>query len=114
VVFSELGVWAGLAVAAGGRGGKLGLISAPGSPHSSRLRWPTRAWAEPAYRALDRIGTISEDDGRRLEQLGARRSALEVTGDTRYDSVAERAERFDRTRDPFARLAIARAGTFTI
>src|SRR5204863_2033925 len=35
-------------------------------------------------------------------------------GDTRYDSVAERAERFDRTRDPFARLAIAPAGTFTI
>src|SRR5207245_3745305 len=31
-----------------------------------------------------------------------------------YDSVAERAERFDRTRDPFARLAIAPAGTFTI
>jgi len=37
-----------------------------------------------------------------------------VTGDTRYDSVAERAERFDRSRDPFARLAIAPAGTFTI
>src|SRR5207245_2315935 len=84
--------------------------SATVAPTSSRLRWPTRGWAEPAYRALDRIGTISEEDGRRLEQLGARRSALEVTGDTRYDSVAERAERFDRTRDPFARLAIAPAG----
>src|SRR5207245_9421311 len=40
--------------------------------------------------------------------------AREVTGDTRYASVAERAERCDRTRDPFARLAIAPAGTFTI
>src|SRR5207247_713 len=58
--------------------------------------------------------TISEEDGRRLEQLGARPAAIEVTGDTRYDSVAERAERFDRTRDPFARLAIAPANTFTI
>src|SRR5205807_1362178 len=107
LVFSKLDVWPELTLAAARRGVKLGLISATVAPHSSRLRWPTRGWAEPAYRALDRIGTISEDDGRRLEQLGARRSALEVTGDTRYDSVAERAERFDRTRDPFARLAIA-------
>src|SRR2546426_566054 len=76
--------------------------------------WPRRRWAEPAYRALDRVGTISEDDGRRLQQLGARREAIEVTGDTRYDSVAERAERFDRTREPFARLAVFPAGTFTL
>jgi len=114
LVFSKLDVWPELTLAAARRGVKLGLISATVAPTSSRLRWPTRGWAEPAYRALDRIGTISEEDGRRLEQLGARRSALEVTGDTRYDSVAERAERFDRTRDPFARLAIAPAGTFTI
>jgi 3-deoxy-D-manno-octulosonic-acid transferase len=114
LVFSKLDVWPELTLAAARRGVKLGLISATVAPHSSRLRWPTRAWAEPAYRALDRIGTISEDDGRRLERLGARHAVIEVTGDTRYDSVAERAERFDRTRDPFARLAIAPAGTFTI
>jgi len=36
------------------------------------LRWPARAWSAPAYRALDRIGTISEEDGERLEMLGAR------------------------------------------
>ena len=114
LVFSKLDVWPELTLAAARRGVKLGLISATVAPHSSRLRWPARGWAEPAYRALERIGTISEEDGRRLEQLGARPGAIEVTGDTRYDSVAERAERFDRTRDPFARLAIAPAGTFTI
>ncbi len=114
LVFSKLDVWPELTLAAARRGVKLGLISATVAPHSSRLRWPARGWAEPAYRALERIGTISEADGRRLEQLGARPGAIEVTGDTRYDSVAERAERFDRTRDPFARLAIAPAGTFTI
>jgi 3-deoxy-D-manno-octulosonic-acid transferase len=114
LVFSKLDVWPELTLAAAQRGVKLGLISATVAPHSSRLRWPARGWAEPAYRALERIGTISADDGRRLEQLGARPGAIEVTGDTRYDSVAERAERFDRTRDPFARLAIAPAGTFTI
>src|SRR5439155_1229482 len=101
-------------LAARRRGTRLGLISATVALDSSRLRGPARRWAEPAYRALDRVGTISEDDGRRLQQLGTRREVIEVTGDTRYDSVAERAERFDRAREPFARLAAAPAGTFTI
>jgi len=114
LVFSKLDVWPELTLAARRRGTKLGLISATVALDSSRLRWPARRWAEPAYRALDRVGTISEDDGRRLQQLGARREAIEVTGDTRYDSVAERAERFDRTREPFARLAVFPAGTFTV
>src|SRR5206468_3393125 len=114
LVFSKLDVWPELTLAARRRGTKLGLISATVALDSSRLRWPARRWAEPAYRALDRVGTISEDDGGRLQQLGARREAIEVTGDTRYDSVAERAERFDRTREPFARLAVFPAGTFTL
>jgi 3-deoxy-D-manno-octulosonic-acid transferase len=63
---------------------------------------------------LDRVGAISDDDAARLERLGTRREAIEVTGDTRYDSVAERAERFDRAREPFARLLAAADGAFTI
>ena len=114
LVFSKVDVWPELTLAARRRGTRLGLISATVALDSSRLRWPARRWAEPAYRALDRVGTISEDDGRRLQQLGTRREVIEVTGDTRYDSVAERAERFDRAREPFARLAAAPTGTFTI
>src|SRR2546423_1560539 len=79
---------------------------------TDRLR--ARGGAGPGTGAPERMGPISGEAGRRLEQRGARPSAIEVTGDTRYDSVAERAERFDRTRDPFARLAIAPANTFTI
>ena len=114
LVFSKLDVWPELTLAAARRGVKLGLISATVSSESSRLRWPTRRWAHPAYAALDSIGTISEEDGRRLEQLGARPEAIAVTGDTRYDSVAERAERLDREREPFARLAATSPDTFTI
>ena len=114
LVFSKLDVWPELTLAAARRGVKLGLISATVSSESSRLRWPTRRWAHPAYAALDSIGTISEEDGRRLELLGARPEAIAVTGDTRYDSVAERAERIDRTREPFARLAATPGDTFTI
>src|SRR5437773_1065415 len=90
LVFSKLDVWPELTLAAAQRGVRLGLISATVAPHSSRLRWPARGWAEPAYRALERIGAISAEDGRRLEQLGARPGASEVTGDTRHDSVAGR------------------------
>src|SRR2546430_8521704 len=68
LVFSKLDVWPELTLAAAQRGVKLGLISATVAPHSSRLRWPARGWAEPAYRALERIGTISEEDGRRSEE----------------------------------------------
>ncbi len=116
LVFSKLDVWPELTLAAAVRGVKLGLISATVSPNSSRLRWPTRQWSAPAYHALDRIGTISEEDGVRLERLGARADVIAVTGDTRYDSVAERAARLDTTRDPLARLATMGEGpgTFTI
>ena len=115
LVFSKLDVWPELTLAAARQGVRLGLISATVAPHSSRLRWPARQWGQAAYRALDRIGTISDEDARRLQLLGARAETIEVTGDTRYDSVAERAERLDRAREPFARLA-ATAGkdTFTI
>jgi len=104
LVFSKLDVWPELTLAAARRGVKLGLISATVSIDSSRLRWPARKWGASAYAALDRIGTISEDDGQRLELLGARPEAIAVTGDTRYDSVAERAMRIDPTREPLARL----------
>ncbi len=114
LVFAKLDVWPELTLAAARRGVKLGLIAATVAPHSSRLRWPARQWAEAAYRALDRVGTISEEDGRRLRALGARSEAIQVTGDTRYDSVVERAERFDRTREPFLRLGAVRADAFTI
>jgi len=107
LVFSKLDVWPELTLAAARRGVQLGLISATVAPASSRLRWPARQWARSAYRALHRVGTISEDDGRRLQLLGVRAEALSVTGDTRYDSVSERAERLDRAREPFARLAAA-------
>ena len=115
LVFSKLDVWPELTLAAAHRNVRLGLISATVAPTSARLRWPARAWAAPAYRALERIGAISEEDGQRLERLGARSDAIELTGDTRYDSVAERAERYDRARDPAAKL-IGKGGdgAFTI
>ena len=115
LIFGKLDVWPELTLAAAARGVRLGLISATVAESSSRLAWPARAWIAPAYAALDRIGAIDEVDAARLERLGARRQAITVTGDARYDSVAQRAERLDRAREPYASLAAGGgADTFTI
>ena len=114
LIFSKLDVWPELTLAAAARGVKLGLISATVSPTSSRLSWPARGWARPAYEALDRIGAISADDAERLERLGGRRAAIAVTGDTRYDSVLERVERLDPGGDALARLAVPGGGAYTL
>jgi 3-deoxy-D-manno-octulosonic-acid transferase len=114
LVYAKLDVWPELTLAAAARGTRLGLISATVAPHSSRLAWPVRAWATPAYAALDRIGAIGAEDAARLERLGAHRETITVTGDTRYDSVAERAERLDRSSEPLAALAPGNPDTFTI
>ena len=114
LVYSKLDVWPELTLGAASRGVKLGLISATVSPTSSRLNWPARNWGRTAYEALDRIGAISDDDAARLERLGARRSAMSVTGDTRYDSVLERAGRLDPTIEALTRLEVPKGGAFTI
>lgn len=114
LVYAKLDVWPELTLAAAARGTRLGLISATVAPRSSRLTWPVRRWASSAYAALDRIGAIGAEDAARLERLGARRETITVTGDTRYDSVAERAERLDRMSEPLASLTPGKPDTFTI
>lgn len=113
LVYGKLDVWPELTLAARGRGVRLGLVAATVAPYSSRLSWPVRGWAAPAYAALDRVGAIAPEDAERLERLGARRESISVTGDTRYDSVSQRAARLDRSRQPFAALASG-GQTFTI
>jgi 3-deoxy-D-manno-octulosonic-acid transferase len=114
LVYAKLDVWPELTLAAHGRGVRTGLIAATVAPGSGRLRSPARRWLARAYAALDRVGAISAEDAGRLAQLGVRAVALRVTGDTRYDSVADRAARLDRAADPFARLGPAPPGGPTV
>lgn len=113
LVYGKLDVWPELTLAAYHRRIRLGLVAATVAPNSSRLSWPVRGWAAPAYAALDRVGAVAPEDAERLERLGARRESISVTGDTRYDSVLQRAARLDRSRQPFATLA-ADPPAFTI
>jgi len=97
LVYAKLDVWPILTREAKQRGVPLGMVSATVAPGSSRTGALARALLHDAYASLDRVGTVAPDDGARLQALGVRGGALEVTGDTRYDQVAARAASVDRT-----------------
>jgi len=103
LVFTKLDLWPEFATGAAARGVKLGMIAATVSPVSRRnhpiARWLTR----PGYQVLDRIGAVAEPDAQRLIGLGARPTAITVTGDPRFDSALERA-RAIAPDDPLRRL----------
>lgn len=91
LVFSKLDVWPVLVAEAARRSAPLGLVSATLAAGSSRRRGPAAALLRAAYSRLDMVGAIDDDDAGRLVELGVRASAIEVTGDTRYDQVWARA-----------------------
>lgn len=111
LVFSKVDVWPRLALEASVRGVRLGLVSATLPARSSRRSRLAGALLRDAYTRLDLIGAIDEGDAERLVALGARTSAIEVTGDTRYDQVWERARSVDRSRPPLSRIADERRPT---
>jgi 3-deoxy-D-manno-octulosonic-acid transferase len=92
IVFSKLDVWPVLVHAAAARGVRLGLISATLSEASSRRYGLARTLLRDAYAALDAVGAIDATDAERLVDLGVRRDAITVTGDTRYDQVWAKAQ----------------------
>jgi 3-deoxy-D-manno-octulosonic-acid transferase len=104
LVFSKLDVWPNLVAAARARSTKLGMVSATLSRHSSRQSLVARSLLREAYASLDAVGAIDGGDADRLVQLGVRQETIEVTGDTRYDQVWDRAARLDRTQPVFATL----------
>ena len=91
LVYSKLDVWPNLTALAHARGVKLGMISASLSESSSRRSGIARSLLRDAYTALDAVGAVDADDATRLIEIGVRREVIEVTGDTRYDQVWERA-----------------------
>jgi 3-deoxy-D-manno-octulosonic-acid transferase len=81
------------------------MISATLSQGSRRRSRVARMVLREAYARLDLVGAISSDDAERLVDLGVRRDAIRVTGDTRCDQVWERVHRAGRTQPPLSELA---------
>ncbi|PYP40591.1 MAG: hypothetical protein DMD43_08245 [Gemmatimonadetes bacterium] len=90
VVFCKLDLWPELATRAAARGVGVGLVAATVSRQSGRLRWPARRLLRPGYAAVTLAGAVAEDDAARLAELGVPRERIEITGDPRYDSAADR------------------------
>ncbi len=97
LVFAKLDLWPRLAETAHLLQIPLGMISATLRPGSRRGGPLGRALLADAYAVLDRVGAIDADDAARLIVLGVRPDQVRVTGDTRYDQVAARADGSDRT-----------------
>ena len=108
LVFSKLDVWPVLADEAARRGARLGMISATLPAGSSRRSRVAASVLREAYARLEVVGAIDARDAERLVELGVRREAIRITGDTRYDQVWARARASERTSALLAPLASGR------
>jgi 3-deoxy-D-manno-octulosonic-acid transferase len=90
LVFAKLDVWPELSTRAATTGAAVAIVAATVSPGSGRLRWAARTLLEPGYRAITRAAAISAGDADRLARLGVPPDRIQVLGDPRFDSVAER------------------------
>ena len=108
LVYAKLDVWPTLSALAHSRGIRLGLVSATLPASSSRRSRFATALLHDAYAALDAVGAIDESDAARLIELGVKRNAIAITGDTRFDQVWQRAQRVDRHSPMLSRLASSR------
>jgi 3-deoxy-D-manno-octulosonic-acid transferase len=95
IVFSKLDVWPELVRQAERRAVRLGMISATLGAASGRRSRAANLLLHDAYAALDAVGAVDQADAERLVQLGVRSAVIEVTGDTRFDQVWQRAQSVD-------------------
>ncbi len=112
LIFSKLDVWPTLARVASARGVRLGLVSATLAPGAGRRGRLAGLLLRDAYAALDRVGAIDAIDAERLVALGVRPDRIEVTGDTRYDSVWQRARALALAPDAAAAVTALAAQRF--
>ena len=97
LVFSKVDVWPELVRQAEARAVRVGMVSAALAAGSRRRGRIARYLLSDAYAALDAVGAVDPADADRLVELGVRREAIEVTGDTRFDQVWQRAETSNRS-----------------
>jgi 3-deoxy-D-manno-octulosonic-acid transferase len=96
LVFSKLDVWPELVRQASRRAVRLGMISATLGAGSGRRSRAANLLLRDAYASLDAVGAVDQADADRLIELGVRADVVEVTGDTRFDQVWQRAQSVDQ------------------
>lgn len=109
LVFAKLDVWPVLVARSKRQRVPVALISATLSEASGRRGLLSSALLRDAYAALDAVGAIDAVNAERLVSLGVRPQVVEITGDTRFDQVAERAASVNRDSPLLTLLASERA-----
>jgi 3-deoxy-D-manno-octulosonic-acid transferase len=109
LVFAKLDVWPVLVARARQQRVPVALVSATLSASSGRRGLLSSALLRDAYAALDAVGAIDAVNAERLVSLGVRPQVVDVTGDTRFDQVAERAASVNRGSSLLTLLASERA-----
>lgn len=92
LVFSKLDVWPMLVNEANAAGIPTALISGTLHSNSGRRSGLASLLFHDAFKTLDSVGAISEQDKANIIALGAQASRVAVTGDTRFDQVWARRE----------------------
>lgn len=93
LVFVKFDLWPNLIRLAREHGVPALLIDGTLSSGSLRFSRPGRAFYRPVYRALDAILAISKADAARFRSSCPDHPSITVTGDTRFDRVAQRKQR---------------------
>jgi 3-deoxy-D-manno-octulosonic-acid transferase len=92
IVFVRTEVWPVLAREAAAAGIPLLLVNAVLSEGSGRMKPTARWFMAPAFRRLDRVGTVSREHADLYRRLGVPEDRIRVTGDARFDQVWTRIE----------------------
>ncbi len=91
LVFSKFDIWPNLVWGAAKREVPIALIAGTLHPHSKRLASFARPFFRDVHRHISVHCVISEDDAQRFRQICPPSAQIEVTGDTRFDRVYQRA-----------------------
>lgn len=91
LVFSKFDIWPNLVWCAAKHGAPIALIAGTLHPKSKRLAFFARPFFRAVHRHISVHCVISEDDAHRFRQICPPRAQIEVTGDTRFDRVYQRA-----------------------
>ncbi len=91
LIFSKFDIWPNLVWCAAKRGVPIALIAGTLHPQSKRLALFARPFFRDVHRHISVHCVISEEDAQRFRRICPVQVQIEVTGDTRFDRVYQRA-----------------------
>ena len=101
LVFSKFDIWPNLVWEAAKRKVPIALIAGTLHPQSKRLTSFARPFFKDVHQHISVHCVISEDDAQRFRMICPPSAQIEVTGDTRFDRVYQRAAAVDGTIELF-------------